>query len=316
MKTEAANCPTCHVDDTHQLVLEIARGIEAEQEMAVRSGKRPDTVRSGIHTTNLTAVFPDGQLVLYRSGLHHAGEALASLLVKRSVEEQVVLMADASSMNTAKLKENGIKAKISNCNSHAVRKFKELAEAEEEVARKCLIADHHVSEEVDFFLRGYKRIFENESNAKSLAPPQRLEFHYKESLPIMKAMLKRVQTSFATRRVEPNGDVGKVYSYFANHWKELSAFCSIEGAPVCNNLSERMLKGVIRHRKNSLFFKNQLGAVVGDIFTSILMTAKANDLNPVEYLQNLLVHRDHWLQSPSDWLPWNYQATITNLSQP
>ena len=76
-----------------------------------------------------------------------------------------------------------------------------------------------------------------------------------------------------------------------------------------------MLKGAIRHRKNSLFFKNQLGAKVGDIFTSILMTAKANDISPIEYLQNLLVYRSQWSKSPSDRLPWNYTTTIAKLNQ-
>jgi hypothetical protein len=45
-----------------------------------------------------------------------------------------------------------------------------------------------------------------------------------------------------------------------------------------------MLKSIILHRKNSLFFKSQLGATIADILISILFTAKENDLNSVEYL--------------------------------
>ena len=315
LKNEAANSGTCYVDDTHQLIISIAREIEDEQNEALRNGKNPERVRSGIHTTNMTAEFPDGQIVLYQSGLHHAGEALAGLLSKRTTEEQIVIMADASSSNTSKLKGTSADVKVSNCNAHGVRKFKELAKAEKEAAEGLLIDDHKVSEEIGFFLRGYKRIFENDRHAKSLAPPERLAFHAKESLPIMEAMRDKIEKNFAKKRVEPNSAVGAAYRYFLNHWQELAAFCVVEGAPVSNNLCERMLKSAIRHRKNSLFFKTQVGAAVGDILTSVLMTAKANELNPVEYLQNLLTHRDHWLQSPKDWLPWNYPATMARLNQ-
>ena len=46
------------------------------------------------------------------------------------------------------------------------------------------------------------------------------------------------------------------------------------------------------------------------------MTAKENDLNPVEYLQNLLTYREAWKQNPADWLPWNYESTMANLQTP
>ena len=315
LKTQAANSPVCHVDDTHLTILAIARAIEEDQMAALKAGKNPAQVRSGIHTTNITAVFPQGQIVLFSSGLHHAGEAIVAILKKRTVEEQVVLMVDAASANTSKLKEISADVKVANCNSHAVRKFKELEKSEQETAKKLLLADHKTSEEVDFFLRGYKRIFENESKTKVMSSSERLEYHRNSSLPIMESMRERINKTFNNKRIEPNSDVGKQYSYLLNHWKELTAFCCIENAPVCNNLSERMLKSAIRHRKNSLFFKNQLGAMVGDVFTSILMTARANGLNPIEYIQNLLTYQDCWLQKPEDWLPWNYAATIENLTK-
>ena len=159
LKREAANAPTCHIDDTHQLILEIAREVERTQDEARRNGKKNEDIRSGIHTTNLTAVFPQGEIVLYQSGLHHAGEAFAQLLSKRSIEDQIVLIADASTSNTSNLKNTKHKVEVANCNSHAVRKFKELKEAEDTIAKEYYISDHKVSEQIGFFLRGYKSIF-------------------------------------------------------------------------------------------------------------------------------------------------------------
>jgi ABC-type polysaccharide transport system permease subunit len=70
-----------------------------------------------------------------------------------------------------------------------------------------------------------------------------------------------------------------------------------------------MLKSIIRHRKNSLFFKTLLGATVADILTSILFTAKVNHLNSIEYLKNLLIYQALWKEKPYEWLPWNYPDT-------
>ncbi len=160
LKREAANAPTCHIDDTHQLILDIAREVERTQDEARCNGKNIEDIRSGIHTTNLTAVFPQGEIVLYQSGLHHAGEAFAQLLSKRSIEDQIVLMADASTSNTSSLKNTKNKVEVANCNSHAMRKFKELKKAEDKIAKEFLISDYKVSEQIGFFLRGYKRIFD------------------------------------------------------------------------------------------------------------------------------------------------------------
>jgi transposase len=77
-----------------------------------------------------------------------------------------------------------------------------------------------------------------------------------------------------------------------------------------------MLKSIIRHRRNSLFFKTQIGANVSDNLTSILFTAKVNGLNSVEYLKNLLIHQTLWKESPQEWLPWNYLDTINKLQNP
>jgi hypothetical protein len=314
LKREAANAPVCGTDDTHLTTQALIKEIEDAQWDAVAKGKNPEGIRSGVKTNNLTVIYPHGKIVLFSSGLHHAGEVLAKTLDTRTNREALVVMMDALSANTSKLDDNRKKqVKVANCNAHVVRKFKEEAEGELEIAKRMRLADGKVSEEIDYFLRGYRRIFDNDSKAAGMTPEERQIFHEKESLPIMRDMRDRTQKLMTNRRVEPNSNLGRIYQYFIRHWEELAAFCWEPGAPLDNNLCERMLKGAIRHRKNSLFFKNQLGAAVGDVLTSILMTAKENDLNPVEYLQSLLTHREKWIKTPSDWLPWNYASTVAKL---
>lgn len=127
-------------------------------------------------------------------------------------------------------------------------------------------------------------------------------------------MKNKVDNAILKKTFEPNSEIGKVYKYFSNHFTKLCAFCEFEGAAVCNNLSERMLKAIIRHRKNSLVFITQLGASVADILTTILFTAKANNINSVDYLKNLMLHRELWKLNPHDWLPWNFLQTLNKIN--
>ena len=62
-----------------------------------------------------------------------------------------------------------------------------------------------------------------------------------------------------------------------------------------------------------LFFKNLIGSAVGDILMTILLTAKENGLEPVQYLAHLLEFESHRKECPEAWLPWNYASTVKEL---
>ena len=46
---------------------------------------------------------------------------------------------------------------------------------------------------------------------------------------------------------------------------------------------------------------------------TILMTAKENGIEPVQYLADLLEFSEHLNENPSAWLPWNYADTVAKL---
>jgi len=50
------------------------------------------------------------------------------------------------------------------------------------------------------------------------------------------------------------------------------------------------LKKAILHRKNSLFYKTENGAHVGDLFMSLIHTCELSDANPFDYLTQLQRH--------------------------
>jgi len=85
------------------------------------------------------------------------------------------------------------------------------------------------------------------------------------------------------------------------------------GAPLDNNICERALKKAILHRKNALFYKTLNGARVGDVFMSLIHTAELNGIAPFEYLVALQRHHQEVALDPRAWLPWTYEATLTQL---
>ena len=93
-------------------------------------------------------------------------------------------------------------------------------------------------------------------------------------------------------------------------WTELTQFLRVPGAPLDNNVTERILKMSILHRKNSLFYRTQQGAQVGDLFMSLVQTCRANEINPFDYLVAVVRHAPAAKADPDRWLPWNYQANL------
>jgi len=73
---------------------------------------------------------------------------------------------------------------------------------------------------------------------------------------------------------------------------------------------ERALKKCLLHRKNSLFYRTENGAEMGDLFMSLIHTCELNGANPFEYLIELQKHAEELAKHSAAWMPWNYHQTL------
>ena len=119
-----------------------------------------------------------------------------------------------------------------------------------------------------------------------------------------------LQAQFAEKKVEPNSGLGEAIRYCLKHWTRLTLFLHQAGAPLDSNIVERALKKAILHRKNSLFYKTEKGAEVGDLFMSLIHTCALNHINPFDYLTELQKHTTELARNPAAWMPWNYRETL------
>lgn len=70
-------------------------------------------------------------------------------------------------------------------------------------------------------------------------------------------------------------------------------------------MCERALTKAILHRRNSLFYKTENGARVGDLFMSVIRTCELSGTTPFDYLTQLQQRGDELARAPSQWMPWN-----------
>ncbi len=291
----AAEGDLLHNDDTNMTILELLdKRAQAEELNANGASKR-----KGVFTTGILSVKQKRKIALFFTGNKHAGENLDEVLEKRAKELPApIQMSDALSRNRPKNAET-ISA---NCNIHARRNFVDVA--------------HSFSEEVDRILEVFGELYKNdaETRKQNMSAQQRLEYHQAHSGPLMDDFHDWLENKLEDKKIEPNSGLGGAIKYMLKHWKKLTRFLHIPGVPLDNNICERALKKAILHRKNSLFYKTRHGALVGDMYMSLIYTAYLCGSNPIDYLTELFRHSDEATIHPEQWMPWNYRDTIVRSS--
>jgi hypothetical protein len=114
---------------------------------------------------------------------------------------------------------------------------------------------------------------------------------------------------------EENNGLGQSVKYMLRNWEMLTTFLRVAGAPLDNNWAERAIKIVIRHRRNSLFYRTNHGAQVGDCLMGIIYTCQQNNVNAFDYLNTIQRHAVSVAANPALWLPWNYKQHLSTLSE-
>jgi hypothetical protein len=187
---------------------------------------------------------------------------------------------------------------VGNCLAHGRRHFVGVVQNFPEACR--------------YVLEHLGTVYANDATARTrgLSPEERLRFHQAESGPVIEELETWLAAQLAEHKVEPNSGLGEAIAYMQRHWEKLTLFLRQAGAPLDNNICERALKKAILHRKNSLFFKTENGARVGDVFMTLIHTCELEGADPFDYLTRLLEHAGALASSPRQWMPWNYRETL------
>ena len=288
MLEQSAQGDLFYIDDTTGKILSLMKE------------NKTQTGRKGIFTTGILSKMQDQVGVFYFTGRNHAGENIADLLQNRLQGlGPPGLMCDALSRNIPK----DLEVILSNCLTHGRRNFVDVIDA--------------FPDECRYVIESLAEVYKKDQIAreKNMSPRERLAFHQDESKSIMDDLHDWFEKQFDEKRAEPNSGLGKAITYMMKHWKALTRFLEIPGAPLDNNICERALKKVIIHRKNSLFYKTTKGAIVGDMFMSLIQTCNMARENAFEYLVALQKNALAVAANPQKWLPWNFRQAISSTNQ-
>ncbi|MGF1759192.1 IS66 family transposase [Photobacterium sagamiensis] len=184
---------------------------------------------------------------------------------------------------------------LAGCMAHARRKFTDAQKAQPKAksgrAEKAL---------------GYiGKLYGVESQSKTLSADKRHQHRQEKAKPILAEFhtwLKENQ-----EKVLPKSLIGKAINYTLNQWDKLTTYLEDGNISIDNNVTERDIRPFTTGRKNWLFSKSVAGAEASANLYSIVMTCRANDINPYYYFLQLF--RELPTRVPgadlSDLLPWN-----------
>jgi transposase len=190
----------------------------------------------------------------------------AQLLAQR----QGYIVADASNLFDA-IFRSGERIEIG-CNMHARRYFSKALDA----------ADMRAAVPVAAF----KALYDVEHVVHDADPAQRLEARQQRSKPVYDELIAWCKTY---RPLEPPTSLlGKAIQYLLNHQVALTRFLDDGRLPIDNGIVERLHRMPAITRRNFLFAGSHAGGDRAAIAYSILASCDLADVNPVEYLADML----------------------------
>ena len=164
------------------------------------------------------------------------------------------------------------------CWAHTRRYFTDAEDSEPELTKEILSRIRDL-----FFV-------ESASKEAGLTGDARRAFRQEKAMPIL--MDIRAQLDLHAPSVLPKSTMGKAISYALNQWDALMAYTTDGRFEIENNTAERALRPIAAGRKSWQFFLTEGGGENAAVIFSLIATAKAAGVNPVDYLRDVLVRID------------------------
>jgi len=152
------------------------------------------------------------------------------------------------------------------------------------------------------------KLFEIEKELSSLEPDERKIKRLEQEKPVLEAFWSWIDKNADS--CLPKSKLYTAMNYAINQKEGLMNYLKDGNCSISNNLAENSIRPFTIGRKNWLFSGSPKGAEASAAVYSIIETAKANDLNPYEYLRFLFKNLPgmQFGQHPEfleDLLPWD-----------
>ena len=164
------------------------------------------------------------------------------------------------------------------CWSHAKRKFEQAIAAQGKVKTKKVSLANQA-------LQRIRLLYRIEKQARTMDAEQRLALRQSRSLPILRDLRKWLDQHLPV--VVKQSALGKAMHYLDKKWEKLNIYTTDGRLNMDNNLCENAIRPFVIGRKNHLFSDTVSGAKASANLYSLIETAKANGLEPHQYLKTV-----------------------------
>ncbi|EJX08346.1 IS66 family element, transposase [gut metagenome] len=161
-----------------------------------------------------------------------------------------------------------------NCLIHIRRHFEQALDENREMAEHALTQIQHI----------YR--IEHSCDKAGLSYDERKAKRLELAKPIMEAMKAWMEAEGV--KYSPRSQAGKAITYAYTRWGNMMR-CLEDGCLLWdNNLAENVIRPITLGRKNYLFCGNHEAAINMSVICSLLATCKAHDVNPRDYLNDII----------------------------
>jgi transposase len=186
---------------------------------------------------------------------------------------------------------------VFNCMAHARRKFSESLPNDK-------LRAEHVLAEIQKLYAIERHLTDNNINGND-----KLEYRKEQALPILKELGLWMQKAYA--EVLPSSAIGKAIFYSLSRWDKLSLYATTDFLGIDNNPVENSIRPVAVGRKAYLFAGSHAAAQRSAIFYSLLATCKNYNINPVDWMQDILTRiAGYPINKIQELLPQNWKQPL------
>lgn len=242
---------------------------------------------------------PDQPVVIFEYDASRSAEVPSRLLKGFSG----TLQTDGYASYNRVCRENNI-TRIG-CWDHARRKFKD--------AIKAMPANQKhngKASKAGVALSKIRKLYAIEDDIKSMTPEQRYPQRQQLSLPILKDLKDWLEKNISKL---PKGSLTYTAMYYTlNQWDTLVGYCGNGHLRISNILAENAIRPLAIGRRNWLFSDTPKGAQGSATCYSLIETAKANGLEPYDYLHHVLkrIAAADTVEKLEALLPWNIKKAV------
>jgi transposase len=182
------------------------------------------------------------------------------------------------------------------CMAHARRKFSEAVKGQ---------GRHPRPGKAQQGLAWIQTLYRIEKQARTgLSPPERKAHRQQHAAPVLARLRQWLDDSLPT--VPPGTLIGKALNYLHNEWPKLIRYLEDGRLEMDNNLAENAIRPFVVGRKNWLFSDSVHGVKASANLYSLVETAKANGLEPYQYLRRVftVLPQAETVEDIESLLPW------------